>query len=1067
MLERIRFQICAALMLLAAVAPAFAQTRGTVSGYVRDASGALVPGAAITLNHENTGSRRQTTADQEGYYQFLGLVSGRYSVEAEAKGFKKVANTGLELTADQNLRADISMEIGAVTETVDVSASAAVVDTRSATLASTINDRRIVELPLSGRNVIALASLLPGVTQVSSPSNSDVTHARGGSTMTVNGSRANQSYYTLNGTFFTNPSRNTGLNVPPPDAVQELRIQTSNFTAESGRNAGAIVSVVTRAGTNDFHGALWEFHRNSALNARNFFLPRKPSERQNQFGATAGGPIRRDKLFVFGAYEGVFDRRAASEVSAFPPTAAERSGDFSNLSRQLVDPFTGAPFPGNQIPASRIDPVAQKVLEFVPLPPPGGMLAAISPAPRDGHLGMTRADWNVSDRQSLFVHYYLNQNRLEAEALDFGSNIAGWMGRSQRVRNQNAGLNHTYVFSPTLLNQVTLGYTRSVSSDLPSTTRTNAELGMRGFPDYTNGGAAQFRVTGRLNLNSGGPVKFISNNYDINETLSWTKGRHTLRFGFQYLDLGFFQSFLGPATFTFNGTRTGDAFADFLTGAYRTLAFGYGVRNNDGLSGYYGAFFQDDFKVTPRLTLNFGLRYEVMQPWVDKADRINTVDTTPGAQSRVVPNAPPGLLFVGDLPRGLVETDRNNFGPRFGFAWDVLGDGRTAVRGGYGIFYEMLNADTVAQENPPFAGSTSYVNGRLVEPAAGQVLPPVVPDPTNTGFVYPINNFFVDLTLRTPYVQQWNFSVERQVGSDISVQGSYVGRVGHKLAAYRPFNAAIYVPGTDANGRPLSTLENAGQRAPFYPGIYGTQMLALSGAFNQSYHGAQLRVDKRFSNNFSVLASYTLGKAIDDSSTTTLGGCVSNPYDLRSERGRAQFDARHALSVSWFYTPLPARRGWFGALFGGWNTSGIHRVRSGYPLTFYNGDDVALAMDICNGSEQHPDLIADPAREHESRGDMITRFFNTGAFRRPQTGTYGSAGRNILSGPAFVTSDLALLKNFVVAGETRLEFRAELFNAFNQVNFTRVRTTMTDPNFGRIDQAAPGRTIQLALKYVW
>ena len=1061
-----RIAVCAVLAWLTA-AQLVAQNRGTISGYVRDASGAIVPNANLTLVHENTGSQRQAMSDQQGFYQFLALVSGRYTLNVEATGFKTFSNRSLELTADQNLRADVQMEVGAVNERVDVTGEAPVVDTRSSTLAATINDRRIVELPLSGRNVIGLASLLPGVTQVSSPSNSDVTHARGGATMTVNGGRANQSYYTLNGTFFTNPSRNTGLNVPPPDAIQEIRIQTANFSAESGRNSGAVVGVVTRAGTNDFHGALWEFHRNSALNARNFFLPTKPSERQNQFGATAGGPLRRDKLFIFGSYEGIADRRAASEVNAFPPTAAERAGDFSGLSRQLIDPLTGNPFPGNRIPANRLDPVALNVLDFVPLPPPGGRLAAVSPAPRDSHLVMTRSDWNVSDKQSVFFHYYLNQNKLEAEALDFGSNIAGWMGRSQRVRNQNAGINHTYIFGPTLLNQITLGFTRSVSSDTPSLTRTNADLGIQGFPDYTNGGAVQFRVTGRFNLNSGGPVKFISNNYDINETLSWTKGRHTMKFGFQYLDLGFFQSFLGPAAFTFNGTRTGDPFADFLTGSYRTLSFGYGVRNNDGLSGYYGLFFQDDFKVTPRLTLNLGLRYEIMQPWVDKGDRINTVDTTPGAQSRVVPNAPPGLLFVGDLPRGLVETDLNNFGPRVGFAWDVLGDGRTAVRGGYGIFYEMLNADTVAQENPPFAGSASFFNGQLVTPAAGQTLPPVVPDATNFQFVYPINNFFIDRTLRTPYVQQWNLSLERQVASDISVQASYVGKVGHKLAAYRPFNAAIFRPGVDASGRPLSTLENAGERAPFYPGIYGNQMLALSGAFNQSYHGAQFRLDKRFSNNFSVLASYTFGKAIDDSSTTTLGGCISNPYDLRSDRGRAQFDARHALAVSWFYTPMPAKRGWLGALFGGWNTSGIHRVRSGYPLTFYNGDDVALAADICGGSEQHPDLISNPERDHASRADMINAFFDTGAFRRPQTGTYGSAGRNILSGPAFVTSDLALLKNFVVFGESRLEFRAELFNAFNQVNFTRVRTTMTDPNFGRIDQAAPGRTIQLALKYLW
>lgn len=1047
--------------------PLLSQVRGTVSGYVRDATGANVPSAPVKLVQEDNGARRQTETNEEGFYQFVGLVSGRYTLEVEAQGFKRSETRSLVLTTDQNLRADVQMELGAVTESVQVTSAAAVVDTRSSTLSNTINDRRIVELPLNGRNVIGLAALLPGVTQVSSPSNSDVTQARGGPTMTVNGGRANQSYYTLNGTFFSNPSRNTGLNVPPPDAIQELRIQTSNFSAESGRNAGAIVSVVTRAGSNNFHGALWNFHRNSALNARNFFLPTKPKERQNQFGLTGGGRLVRDKIFFFGAYEGVRDRRAASEVNAFPPTQAERTGDFSGLARQLMNPFTGAAFPNNRIPANLIDPVAARVLELVPLPPSGGQLAAISPAPRDAELYMARGDWNISDRQSLFLHYYLSQNKLQAEALDYGSNIAGWVGRTQEVRNQNAGINHTFIFSPTLLNQVTLGYTRSISGDLPSVTRTNAELGIRGFPDYTNGGAVQLQVAGRFNLNSGAPVTFVSNNYDINEALTWTKGRHTMKFGFQYLDLGFFQSFLSPATFSFNGTRSGDPFADFLLGSYRNLSFDYGVRNNDGLSGYYGAFFQDDFRVNSRLTLNFGLRYEVMQPWIDKADRINTVDPRPGVQSRRVPSAPPGLLFVGDLPRGLYETDYNNFGPRFGFAWDLFGNGKTAIRGAYGMFYDMLNADTVAQENPPFAGSQTFFNGRLVDPAAGQTLPPVVPDASNFQFVYPINNFFTDLTLRTAYVQQWNFSVERQFGSDISVQASYVGKVGHKLPAFRPFNVAPFIPGTDANGNPRSTLENADTRAPFNPGIYGTQMLVLSSAFNQSYHGGQLRVDKRFANNFSVLGSYTYGKSIDDSSTTNLGGCISNPYDLRSDRGRAQFDARHALAVSWSYLPLRARRGWFGSLVGGWNLSGIHRVRSGYPLTFYNGDDVALGGDICGGGEQHPDLLRDPERDHDSRQDMIQSFFDTSAFRVPQTGYYGSAGRNILSGPAFVSSDIAVLKNFSIWRESQLQFRAELFNAFNQVNFTRVRTTMTDSRFGRIDQAGAGRAIQLALKYNW
>ena len=1044
-----------------------AQTRGTIAGYVRDATGAVVPNARALLLEPDTGAKREAASNNEGFYQFLGLTPGRYSLTVEGNGFKTYAANDLILATDQNLRADAVLQIGQVTERVSVEGAAVNVDTTSSTLAGSIGSRQLVDLPLAGRNVIAFAGLLPGVTQVSASSNSEITNARAGSTMTVNGGRANQSYYTLNGTFFSNPSRNTGLNVPPPDAVREVRVQTSNFTADSGRNSGAVVSVVTKAGTNGFHGALWEFHRNSAMNARNFFLPSKPSERQNQFGGAAGGRIVRDKLFYFGSYEGILDRRAATEVNAIPPTAAERAGDFSNIATQLIDPLNGNPFPGNRIPTSRFDPVAARLLQFIPSADVGGRLTTVSAAPRDAHLGMTRVDWNLSSRQTLFAHYYLSQNDVTQGQLAFGSNVPGWTGRSQNVRNQNGGINHTFIFSPNLLNQVTLGYTRSVSGDIPTVTRTNSELGIQGFPDYTNGGSMQFQVSGRFNLNSGSPVRFISNNYDFNEMMTWIKGRHTMKFGFQYLDLSFFQTYLGPGAFTFNGTRTGNALADFLTGSYRNLSFGYGVRNNDSLGGYYGGFFQDDFKVSRRLTLNLGLRYEVMQPWVDKFDRINTVDPTPGVRSSVVPNAPPNLLFVGDLPRGLVQTDRNNFGPRVGLAWDVTGDGRTAVRAGYGVFFEMNNADTVAQENPPFAGSTSFQNGQLQNPAAGRTLPPVVPNAANEGFILPLNNFFTDLGLRTAYVQQWNLTLERQLPGGFLAQGSYVGKVGHKLPAFRPFNVAIYRPGNDANGNPLSTFDNAQDRAPFLPGIYGTQMIVMSGAFNQAYHAAQFRLEKRLSNKFSVLASYTFGKSLDDSSTISLGGCVANPYDLRSDRGRSQFDARHTLAVSWYYTPVRPRRGIFGAIFSGWNASGVHRARTGYPLTFYNGDDVALGVDICGGEEQHPDLVANPARSHSSRQDMITNFFDTSAFRRPQTGYYGSAGRGILTGPATVTSDFAMTKSFAIFGESRLQLRGELFNAFNQVNFTRVRTTMTDGLFGSIDQAAPARTAQVALKYVW
>ncbi len=631
------------------------QVRGTISGYVRDSSGAVIPSAKVDLVSEQTGARREAATNAEGFYQFLGLTPGTYTMEVSSGSFKRHQNRAINLELDQNLRSDIQLEVGAVNESVQVTGSATAVDTRSATLSTVVDDRRVVDLPISNRNVMGLAALLPGVTQVSSPSNSDVTDPRGGPTLTVHGTRADQFYQSLNGTYFNNPSRNTALNVPPPDAVQEFRIQTSNFSAESGRNAGAIVQVVTRSGTNALHGALWEFHRNSALNARSFFDGVKPKQHQNQYGASTGGPIRRDKIFLFGAYEGIRDRRAASDVTAFPPTAAERAGNFSTLQKPLMNPYTGQPFPNNQIPQSLIDPAAQKYLSYLPVPGPDGKVIAVAPAPRNSDLGMLRNDWNLTSKQTLFGHYYISQNEI-SNALPYSTNIVGWMTQTQFLRNQNAGLGHTYILQPTLINQLTLGYTRSFSQDAPQQTVTNSSLGIN-MPDYnTGGGAAQINVSGRFQLRSQNPRKYISNNYDLNDTLSWVKGRHTFKFGFQALQLSWFQTFLSPPAFTFNGTRTGDPVADFLVGSYRTLAITYGVRVNDSFSRYYGAFAQDDFKVTSRLTLSLGLRYDLPLPWKDKADRINTIDPRPGVQSRVVPNAPPGMLFVGDLARGLLTS---------------------------------------------------------------------------------------------------------------------------------------------------------------------------------------------------------------------------------------------------------------------------------------------------------------------------------------------------------------------------------------------------------------------------
>ena len=768
--------VAAAMGIFFCAGTAHAQFTGTISGFVTDASGAAVPNTTVAATLVAQNATRTATSNTEGYYVFNGMPPGEYRVTAEAPGFQKLVRAELALSTNQNLRVDLPMQVGQVTETVEVTATAPLVDTRSPTLASLVDDRRVVDLPVNGRNVIGLARILPGVLSVSAPQ--QLSDARSGPIMNVNGSLDTQNLFTFNGGVFINPSRNTGMNYPPPDALQEISIQTQSFSAEYGRNAGSQVNVVSKSGTNSFHGAAWEFFRNDNLNARNFFASRRPAQVQNQFGAAAGGPVVQDRFFLFGSYQGLRDRREAATTNVDVPLDPERNGNFTRLSTTLrnpVDTLTGRPFTdsagapcvqGNIISPSCISPVAKTLLPMVPTSPTG-RVSIFDPQPRNGDIYLFRGDWNQSSRNIISAHIFVDKNKLDRPVLRAG-NVPNYSGGFVVQQTTMATLNQTFTFSPAVLNQASVTFLRSTSLSNATRTAPHTDIGVQGLPFYAESGRLSVSFGG-VSFSTGGRTAFVSNNWQFRNQTNWIRGRHNFKFGGEWLHLTFLQVFLGQTSMAFNGSRTGDPVADFMLGAFRTVSGGFGVRTNDNIQDAPSLFFQDEFKAHPRLTLNFGLRWEPMFPWVDRWDRLTSLSALgTNAKSTRFPDAPPGFLFGGDpgVPRGITGADKNNFAPRFGFAWDVLGNGSTSVRGSYGIFYDSIKADAVSQEGAPWAGNFQIFDGRAENPfgSLNQTPPPLFPAERGWGcspstaypgtqcryFPLPIAGLFVDSNLRTP-----------------------------------------------------------------------------------------------------------------------------------------------------------------------------------------------------------------------------------------------------------------------------------------------------------------------------
>jgi hypothetical protein len=1139
---------------------------GQVVVTVQDTSGGALVGAQVELRDENTGATQSQATGPDGFARFVSVRPSTYTIDISSEGFKRTTRQGVVVNVAQSVSLTLSLELGSVSESVEVVGGAPLLQTERGELGQVIGTKQVVELPLNGRNPIALAGLTAGVVPGPSFSDNPLQLAN----LNINGSRGGATEILQDGAPSTVPENSPGTyataTLPSVERVQEFKVQTNSFSAEFGRTTGGVINVVVKSGTNQYHGSAYEFLRNSRLDANDFFQNRVGRKlgtfQRNQFGFTLGGPViipgvynGRNRTFVFGGYEGLRERRQqTSNITV--PTAAELAGDFSNTRNAagqpviIFDPqttvrnpdgtWTRSPFPGNRIPADRIDPVAARTLRLYPTPNVSGQgpanlnnyIAAAAAATEDDNFDV-RVDQIITPTQLIYGRLSFRDYR------QVSPNFYGTIGQPgpQAIPRPgwSSAINYSNTIAPNLLADTTLGFARLLTNRQSFSYGTNINEAI-GMPDYLvaisdRRGLPALTISGYGGIGESFNADFSLESYTLQQNLTWIKTRHSFKFGGQVRlnRTNFYQGQNPAGQFTFNqgftqgpdptraSTTAGNSVASLLLGYAAN-----GAVTHDGhlstQSPYYGLFIQDDFKVNRSLTLNFGLRYEFDVPRTERYNRLSVFN--PEAASPLagrvpgLPNLSGALEFVGKDRDSQFSTDLNNFGPRFGFAWRVPGE--FVLRGGYAMFYSA--SSVTAAGTLGGGGNAGFASRTIFQGSSDGGFTPGdrYSNPFPRGFSLPPgsalgSSAFLGLEFQTPnqydstpYVQQWNFNIQKELVPGLLLETGYAGSMGHQLPMVfatpnqlrpevlslgnalleqvpNPFLGIITDPAS-----PLSrpTVQR-GQLLRPYP-QYGTIMLEKAAMGNSNYHSLQVRVDRRFSKGVSFLAAYTWSKSIDDSSTSGTGltgpyAYMQNYYDRRAERSLSVYDVTHRLVMSGA-AELPFGRGKFigseipralDLVVGGWQVNGIATFASGFPLILTNSVNTSNSLGEMFGAGAPLNGVQRPNNNGQSPAlsgpvvDRLTRYFNTSVFSQPAPFTYGNTARTLpdVRSPSYKNLDLSLFKNFRIREVLLIQFRAEAFNATNTPIFGAPGTTFGTPAFGVINsQANSPRQVQLALR---
>jgi hypothetical protein len=1099
-------RIVLALAVVACLRLTAQQITGNIRGTVIDPSGAVIQGAAVTAQQLETGLSRRTITDRDGNYVLLELPVGHYRLQVAAKGFQEYVRDGITLNVNETASVSPHLAVGSEKQQVLVSGDAELIEPTVTSMGKVVQQQELEDLPLNGRNFSQLGLLQPGVVPLTPGIAEAGGGLRDGQAYAVNGQRPESNNFLIDGANNFNGVDGGFVLKPPVDAISEFRIITHSANAEFGGSLGSTTNIITRSGTNQLHGALWEFLRNDAVDANNYFAPSKEPLKQNQFGASAGGPIRKNKAFIFGFYEGFRNHQGVSGQTTVP-SVKQREGDFSELcpegftdgfcnnpSNQLFNVFANAPYPNNQVPPGQFNSVSQNLLTFFPLPNAGtNLFSTTQILTNDTDQFGIKVDHYLDPRDTLSFRYMFYQLSQVDPLSPGGASVPGFpVGVDQRAQNFVAEETHT--FTPTL---IAVGRFSFLRNKLLFGQHENHEppssLGFQYEPSLDVATGPPFiQVNGYSNVGDPitGPRNTYENVFDYSGSLSWVRGKHALKFGggYQYQQINVLQGIATNGFFVFVPFPVTDAFASFLTGQPVVFLQGIGDFSRNIRGNNANLYVQDTYKVTPRFTINAGLRYELPFPYTEIHNRVSLFE--PGKQSQVMPNAPAGLLYPGDpsVPAGLIPTDMKAFAPRLGIAWDPTGEGKLLVTSAYGIFYEPyytgqggpLQAPISA---PPYLGTPQVSLPNFADPFNGN-------PPAPGTFSKPLTNLTLSPTLTLPYTQDWDLNLQQSFGSDFLFEIGYVGTKGTRLPRFIEANPAVFVPGT-VDGQPISNSSNADQRR-----LYSGCTLAdppsscqysstgqIAGIANSSYNALEASLHKRFSHGLSFLVSYTWSKVIDDVSSFNITGSeakpvagendlAQDPFNLAAERGLSLFDARNRFVGSYLWA-LPFwnhPQNWYQSVLGGWQLDGIGTLMSGTPYTVFDSNDVAAqgsAPEITGFSAQRPNIVGNP----NSGPRTVSAWLNASAYQRLDTvanaGQFGTEGRNVNFGPAYADWDFAALKNFRVTESKQFQFRAEVFNFLNRTNFRLPDCDISSPTFNHILSAQAPRQVQFALKFMF